>query len=64
MTMGKLAIFIGGVFFGGAVDHVILALTGRGDTPYGVSIGVMGNWTMAVVDLALTYGRWIAHRRL
>lgn len=57
-------VFLGGVFFGGAVDHVVLALSGRVDTPYGVRVGVGGNWAMAALDAVLTLGCWLAHRRL
>lgn len=60
--MSQLAIFLGGVFFGGAVDHVILALIGRGETPYGIHVGVSGNWAMAALDFFLTLGCWVAHR--
>jgi hypothetical protein len=64
MTMSNLMIFLAGLFFGGAIDHVILALAGRVDTPYGVDVGVAGNWAMAALDIALTGGAWMAHRRL
>jgi hypothetical protein len=63
MTKGTLAVFLGGFFFGGAMDHVILALAGRADTPYGIHAGVAGNWVMAALDLAATLGCWIAYRR-
>lgn len=63
MTKGMLAVFLGGVFFGGAMDHVILALAGRADTPYGIEVGVAGNWALAGLDAAAVFGCWIVYRR-
>lgn len=60
--MSKAAIFLSGLFFGGAIDHAILALANRTDTPYGVDVGVAGNWGMAILDLALTAALWEGHR--
>lgn len=60
--MPKLAIFFSGLFFGGTVDHAILALAGRPDTPYGIDVGVGGNWMMAGLDLVLSIGCWLVHR--
>jgi len=51
MTTSQFALFASGLFFGGAVDHAILAAQGRQKTPYGVRVGVSGNWMMAAVDL-------------
>jgi len=36
-------LFCSGVFFGGAVDHSILALKGADRTPYGLKSSVAGN---------------------
>ena len=33
----KLTLFVSGIFFGGAIDHVILAAMGQRLTPYGVA---------------------------
>jgi hypothetical protein len=60
----KLALFLAGLFFGGAIDHVILALMGRVETPYGVRAGVAGNWALAGLDLLITLGFWAAYRAL
>lgn len=51
-TLSKSALFASGVFFGGAIDHAILAAMRRDVTPYGVKVGVSGNWLFAVADLA------------
>jgi hypothetical protein len=64
VTISKLLIFLAGFFFGGGIDHVILAMAGRGDTPYGVNVGVLGNWMMAILDLALTTAAWVVHLRI
>ena len=52
MTVSHLALFASGLFFGGAIDHAILAAQRRDGTPYGVTVGVAGNWWMAAGDLA------------
>jgi hypothetical protein len=62
--MSKTAVFLAGLFFGGAIDHAILAATGRSDTPYGVHAGVAGNWAFAALDLAAAGICWAAHRAL
>ena len=51
-TMSKAALFASGMFFGGAIDHAILAAIGRDVTPYGVKVGVSGNWLFALADFA------------
>ena len=60
----KAAIFVSGVFFGGAVDHAILALNNHDHSPYGVRIGVRGNWLMAGLDSAVAAAAYTLHRRL
>jgi hypothetical protein len=49
--MSNLALFASGIFFGGAVDHAILAAMRRDVTPYGVKAGIAGNWLFAAADL-------------
>jgi hypothetical protein len=61
---GKAAIFLSGLFFGGALDHTILALKGHDRSPYGVMIGIRGNWLMAALDSALAAAAYGVHRRL
>jgi hypothetical protein len=51
VTVSNLALFASGVFFGGAVDHAILAAMRRDVTPYGVRTGIAGNWMFAAADL-------------
>jgi hypothetical protein len=64
MRARKAAIFVSGVFFGGAVDHAILALKRDERSPYGVRIGVRGNWFMAGLDSAVAAAAYALHRRL
>jgi hypothetical protein len=64
MNWSKLALFSSGLFFGGAVDHAILAMLGRGVTPYGVQAGVDGNWGLAALDLVLAALLFGLHRLL
>jgi hypothetical protein len=59
----KAALFCSGVFFGGAIDHAILAMKGSERTPYGVSAGVAGNWLLAALDSALAGAFYALHRR-
>jgi hypothetical protein len=59
--MAKAAVFLAGLFFGGAIDHAILAVAGRTDTPYGVRSGVAGNWALAALDVALSAICWRTH---
>lgn len=62
--MAKTALFLSGLFFGGAVDHVILAVQQSPLTPYGLRLGITGNWGLAFLDAALAAVLYIAHRRL
>jgi hypothetical protein len=47
MNWRKVSLFLSGLFLGGAIDHVILALMKSPLTPYGVNVGVTGNWGSA-----------------
>lgn len=60
----KLALFLSGLFFGGAVDHIILAEARSALTPYGVAVGIGGNWLLAALDGALAALLYWLHRRL
>lgn len=64
MKWSELALFGSGIFFGGAVDHIILATKGSETTPYGVHSGIMGNWALAGLDIGLAVTLYILHRRL
>ena len=48
-----IALFVAGFFFGGVVDHVIFSLRGV-VAPYGLRLGVTGNWLMAAFDALVT----------
>ena len=54
MGRSDALVFLAGLFSGGAIDHVILAVLGQSVTPYGVSVGVAGNWGLAALDGAFT----------
>jgi len=58
-------LFLSGLFFGGALDHAILAAKRSSRTPYGMEVGVAGNWAFAGLDLALavTMTARALHRR-
>ena len=64
MNWSKLALFISGLFFGGAMDHIILAVKGSDITPYGVRAGRLGNWALAGVDFGLKVLWYFLHWRL
>ena len=64
MNWQKTALFLSGLYFGGAIDHVILALKGSETTPYGVHSGIIGNWAFAGVDLSLAAVLYVLHRWL
>ena len=64
MNWRKISLFLSGLFFGGAIDHVILALMKSSLTPYGLWLGVIGNWGLAVLDLVLAALLYSLHRVL
>ncbi len=64
MNRSELALFGSGIFFGGAVDHVILAAKGSEITPYGVHSDIVGNWMFAGLDLGLAVSLYILYRWL
>ena len=64
MHWTKIALFLSGLFFGGAIDHAILASMGSGVTPYGMHSGVAGNLGLAAVDSVLAVLLYLTHRRL
>jgi hypothetical protein len=64
MVWSKIALFLSGLFFGGAIDHLILALTGSEYTPYGVHSGVRGNWVFAVLDGGVALFFYFLHHHL
>jgi hypothetical protein len=64
MNWAKLMLFLAGLFFGGAIDHVVGALMHSPSTPYGLPWGVAGNWALAALDMGLAGLLYVAHRRL
>jgi hypothetical protein len=64
MNWRKIALFLSGLFFGGAIDHVILALMNSPFTPFGISRGVIGNWGFAALDVVLAALFYAWHRFL
>lgn len=64
MSIAKAALFLSGLFFGGLIDHVILALAGFETTPFGVAAGVMGNWLFAGLDAGIAALLLMLHLRL
>ena len=64
MTRWRTAtLFLSGLFFGGAIDHGILAVMGSPLTPYGVNIGSLGNWLMMLLDIGVTLAFFALYRR-
>ena len=59
----KAALFCSGVFFGGAVDHSILALKRADRTPYGLRSGGVGNRMFAALDALAAAGFYMLYRR-
>ncbi len=64
MNWRKISLFLSGLFFGGAIDHVILALMNSPFTPYGLQLGVIGNWGLAVLDTVLAALLYALHHSL
>jgi hypothetical protein len=63
MAVEKVTLFLSGFFFGGLVDHAVLAVTGFETTPFGVHVGVVGNWIFAGLDAGLAALLYELHRR-
>jgi len=63
-SWSKVALFLSGSFCCGAVDHGIASLAGRTVTPYGIHVGVLGNYRLFAFDLAMTVLLLWLHRRL
>jgi hypothetical protein len=64
MNWAKITLFLAGLFFGGAIDHVIVALLNSQSTPYGLQWGIAGNWAFAALDTGLTGLLYGVHRGL
>jgi hypothetical protein len=62
-SLSKAALFASGIFFGGVIDHAILAALRRHVTPYGVKSGVVGNWLFAATDMVVAGVLYRLHTR-
>ena len=59
-----VSLFTAGIFFGGALDHILFAAQGSGTSHYGYEIGIHGNWLMSLFDTSITALLiWLALRR-
>ena len=64
MNWSELALFMSGIFFGGAIDHMILAAMGSELTHYQIRVGVGGKWAFAVFDAVVMVLLFLVHRKL
>ena len=64
MSPAATALFLSGLFFGGAIDHAILALLRSERTPYGARVGIRGNWALAGLDFFLAVLSYVLYRHL
>jgi hypothetical protein len=64
VNWAKLLLFTSGLFFGGAIDHALLVVLRREETPYGFYAGIGANAALAAVDLGLALLLYMGHRRL
>lgn len=64
MSRAEIALFLSGLFFGGAMDHTILALRHSEHTPYGARVGIKGNWAFAGLDLVIAILAYVLHCHL
>lgn len=64
MSRAETALFLSGLFFGGAIDHAILALLRSKHTPYGARVGVKGNWAFAGLDLVIAIVGYVLYSHL
>jgi hypothetical protein len=60
----KVALWLSGSFCCGAVNHTFAGVQGRTETPYGIHLGVTGNWALFAFDLMMTVLLLWLHRRL
>jgi len=64
VPFSKIALFFSGSFCCGAIDHGIAAVADHTVTPYGIHVGVAGNWALFAFDVAMTALLLWVHRRL
>ena len=63
VSWSKVALFFSGSFCCGAVNHAFASMQGRTETPYGIHLGVAGNWALLAFDVAMTVLLLWLHRR-
>ncbi|HEY0157886.1 MAG TPA: hypothetical protein VGF28_11420 [Thermoanaerobaculia bacterium] len=62
VSWSKVALFFSGSFCCGAVNHTIAGLQQRVETPYGIRVGVAGNWVLFAFDVAMMFLLlWVHH---
>lgn len=64
MSRAEIALFLSGLFFGGAIDHAVLALLRSEHTPYGARVGIRGNWAFAGLDFVIAVLGYVLYHHL
>ena len=64
MSRAEIALFLSGLFFGGAIDHAILVLLRSEHTPYGARVATKGNCAFAGLDFVIAVLGYILYQRL
>jgi len=64
LNWSKVALWLSGSFCCGAVNHTFAGVQGRTETPYGIHLGVAGNWALFAFDVAMTLLLLWLHYRL
>lgn len=64
MSRAEIALFLSGLFFGGAIDHAILALLHSERTPYGARVDIRGNWAFAGLYFVIAVLGYVLYRHL
>jgi hypothetical protein len=59
-----LALFASGLFFGGAVDHVVLLVLNSPQSAWGFRVGIGGNAALAALDFTLAGALFAFYWRL
>ena len=59
----KLALFLSGLFFGGALDHILFIVFDSPTSHYGLQIGTAGQLGFATLDVSLAVLLYVLHGR-
>lgn len=63
VSWSKVALWLSGSFCCGAVNHAFASVQGRTETPYGIHLGIAGNWALLAFDAAMTlFLLWLHYR--